>query len=36
MALHLLKLCVGAESIRDFEEWIEETRIHMKRLGRSY
>ena len=22
MALHLLKLCVGAESIRDLEEWI--------------
>ncbi len=36
MALHLLKLCVGVESIRDLEEWIEETRIHMKRLGRAY
>ncbi|MBN9440851.1 MAG: DUF1489 family protein [Bosea sp. (in: a-proteobacteria)] len=24
MALHLLKLCVGAESITDLEEWIEE------------
>lgn len=23
MALHLLKLCVGAESIRDLEDWIE-------------
>jgi hypothetical protein len=36
MALHLLKLCVGVESIRDLDEWIEETRIHMKRLGRAY
>ncbi len=34
MTLHLLKLCVGVESIRDLEDWIEETRIHMKRLGR--
>ena len=25
MALHLLKLCVGAESLRDMEEWIAET-----------
>lgn len=25
MALHLVKLCVGAESIADLEEWIEET-----------
>ena len=25
MALHLLKLCVGAESIQDLEEWIAET-----------
>jgi hypothetical protein len=24
MPLHLLKLCVGAESIRDMEEWIAE------------
>lgn len=24
MALHLVKLCVGAESIRDLEEWIAE------------
>lgn len=24
MPLHLIKLCVGAESIRDLEEWIEE------------
>lgn len=25
MALHLLKLCVGAESVQDLEEWIAET-----------
>jgi len=25
MALNLLKLCVGAESIQDLEEWIAET-----------
>lgn len=24
MALHLIKLCVGAESIRDLQEWIDE------------
>lgn len=36
MALHLLKLCVGAQSIGDLEEWIEENRILMRRLGRAY
>jgi hypothetical protein len=36
MALHLLKLCVGCDSIRDLEEWIEENRAHYRRLGRSY
>jgi hypothetical protein len=30
MSLHLIKLCVGAESIRDLEEWIEE-RLEEKR-----
>ena len=25
MSLHLIKLCVGAETIRDLEEWIAET-----------
>lgn len=33
MPLHLLKLCVGAESIRDLEEWIEERMIQFRRLG---
>jgi len=36
MALHLIKLCVGCESIRDLEEWIEENRAHFQRLGRTY
>jgi hypothetical protein len=36
MPLHLLKLCVGAESIADLEEWIEETRLQYRRLGQTY
>lgn len=36
MALHLLKLCVGCDSIRDLEEWIEENATHHRRLGRPY
>lgn len=34
MALHLIKLCVGCESIADLMEWIEENRAHLRRLGR--
>lgn len=34
MALHLLKLCVGAESISDLEEWIDERMVLERRLGR--
>jgi hypothetical protein len=34
--LHLLKLCVGADSIRDLEQWIEENRIAHRRMGRVY
>ena len=34
MPLHLLKLCVGAESISDLEEWIEERMMLERRLGR--
>jgi len=33
MALHLIKLCVGAESIPDLEGWIAET-LAMKRKAR--
>ena len=36
MPLHLLKLCVGCDSISDLEGWIEENRAHHKRLGRPY
>src|SRR4051794_37589584 len=36
MALHLLKLCVGCDSIGDLEDWIEENRAHHSRLGRLY
>lgn len=36
MALHLIKLCVGCDSITDLEEWIEENRAHHQRLGRDY
>ena len=33
MALHMLKLCVGAESIRDLEEWIELRLKQLKKAG---
>jgi len=36
MPLHLLKLCVGCDSIRDLEEWIEENQTLHRRLGRAY
>jgi hypothetical protein len=36
MALHLIKLCVGCDSITDLQEWIEENRAHFHRLGREY
>ncbi len=36
MPLHLLKLCVGTDSIQDLEDWIEEMRTHDHRLGRPY
>jgi hypothetical protein len=34
MPLHLIKLCVGCESIRDLEEWVAETMLEKRRLGR--
>jgi hypothetical protein len=34
MALHLLKLCVGCESIADLESWIEESMALWRRLGK--
>ena len=33
MPLHLLKLCVGAESIGDLEEWIAERMAAKKKRG---
>jgi hypothetical protein len=36
MALHLIKLCVGCDSISDLAGWIEENRTHYRRLGRDY
>lgn len=34
MALHLLKLCVGCDSIADLEGWIDESMALFRRLGR--
>ncbi|MEX2128557.1 MAG: DUF1489 domain-containing protein [Xanthobacteraceae bacterium] len=31
MALHLIKLCVGANSIRDLQEWIDERLAEKRR-----
>jgi hypothetical protein len=36
MPLHLIKLCVGCDTIGELEEWIEENRAHHRRLGRDY
>lgn len=36
MTVHLLKLCVGCESIADLESWIEEMQLMHKRMGRPY
>ncbi len=33
MALHLIKLCVGADSIKDLEDWIGARLKHMKKAG---
>jgi hypothetical protein len=33
MALHLIKLCVGADSIKDLEDWIELKLRQMKKSG---
>ncbi len=34
MPVHLIKLCVGAESIRDMEEWITLTLAQKRAAGR--
>jgi hypothetical protein len=36
MALHILKLCVGCDSISDLEGWIEENVAMARRLKRPY
>lgn len=36
MTLHLLKLCVGVDSISDLEEWIEEQALHHRRLKQAF
>jgi hypothetical protein len=36
MALHLLKLCVGCDSIADLVDWIDEQRSYARRAGREY
>jgi len=36
MPLHLIKLCVGCDSILDLQDWIEENRALHRRLGRAY
>jgi hypothetical protein len=36
MALHLIKLCVGCDSIQDLQDWIEENRTLHHRLKRPY
>jgi hypothetical protein len=36
MTLHLVKLCVGCDSVQDLVDWIEETRLAHQRMGRAY
>jgi len=33
MALHLIKLCVGCDSVKDLEDWIREKRKRLKKSG---
>jgi hypothetical protein len=33
MALHLIKLCVGADSVQDLEEWIEQKLALLRATG---
>jgi hypothetical protein len=33
MALHLIKLCVGADSVRDLEDWIKEKLRDKRKRG---
>jgi hypothetical protein len=36
MSLHLIKLCIGCDTVSELEGWIEENRTHHRRLGRDY
>ncbi|PLX36845.1 MAG: DUF1489 domain-containing protein [Hyphomicrobiales bacterium] len=36
MALHLIKLCVGAESVEDLHDWIEDRRRLAEATGRPF
>ena len=36
MSLHLIKLCVGCDTVGDLEDWIEENRARHCRMGRDY
>jgi hypothetical protein len=33
MSLHLIKLCVGCDSVKDLEDWIREKRKRLKKSG---
>jgi hypothetical protein len=33
VALHLIKLCVGCDSVKDLEDWIREKRKRLKKSG---
>ena len=33
MALHLIKLCVGCDSVQDLKDWIKEQRAKRKKAG---
>ena len=35
MTLHLIKLCVGCDSVEDLADWIEERRKTARRAGRT-
>lgn len=35
MALHLIKLCVGCDSVKDLEDWIREKLKRAKKSGRA-
>ena len=33
MPLHLIKLCVGCDSVQDLKDWIKEQRAKKKKAG---